>query len=217
MKKLHSVSSSHLARSTAILNIGPLLISQGRHAEGCKVTEKVVLEAKSVCTSSGTSGSPEVQALYHAHGLRSLAFLCPFVTDAASVNENCKVVILAVCFFNMAVALQAGAMSLGPEDRWERLEQARSYCKCSLSLIDDDDILDPDESLIYIYLASCYNKAGLELEQWSDGATYWMEVLENSFMAFPPDTNSFIYRYLERALHWKHTVFFSNTALRIAP
>mmetsp|Transcript_3630 Transcript_3630/g.7260 ORF Transcript_3630/g.7260 Transcript_3630/m.7260 type:complete len:101 (-) Transcript_3630:67-369(-) len=67
-----------------------------------------------------------------------------------------KPVILAVCLL-----LQHGYSSSSGgkdnEDRRERLQEDQSYFRCLMSLIDDDDILDHDESLIDVYLTSHYS------------------------------------------------------------
>ena len=182
--------TSDLSPVARILNVGALLIAQNRYAEGIEASQQVILQVKGLLEQEqqqqGHSPSLRVAPLYHDDNANSTSlFLYPFLVETRPSSAKA---LFAVAFFNMAVAHSASSQS--------STEQVKACYQYAVDLLDDSLLVDPEGSLIYVYLALCRNISSTSA---SDATRdEWDQALNQAFLTIPPYPDCPVYRHFER-------------------
>jgi len=184
-------------------NAAAIAVAQGYYKESLRILESVVFETKELLSNvTEPSQAPQASPLYDdaCYHPQSSVFLCPFVLHGTPTHSQLKP-ILAVSFFNLAVAHHGKAFVCSDEDKQRGyLTKARACYEYAKDLLDEDpEVLDPDEDFLYVYLAMCHNIADLERQLRTGQEDAWREAMEDSFLTISPDESSPLYRYFERA------------------
>ena len=206
-----STATTSLVPLAQALNAGTVALVQPEHCQqGLQVLQQVVLQVKSATASCRAEPRPiRVAPLYQQDECRH-TFLHPFVVhvpEHGRMSPGTKRAMLSIAFFNMAVAhdLQAASSTTGHQERHYGLSQAHATYLYALELLDVPELIDPDGSLIYVYLALCLNldhvESALGVTR-THGTGFLrqtrMEALENAFWTITPNPECPVYQHFER-------------------